>query len=259
MSAPDGNHRITETETTDDGFLGGGLHMLQPKRGYRAGLEAVFLAASVPAVSGDSALEAGCGVGVAALCLARRVAGARVNGVEIEPSLLELAQRNAERNGLSETVRFSACNILGGTDGSRIAQNTHAHVFANPPFFTSDRARCSSNPLKKRAHVCERADLDGWVRFLVSTVVPAGTVTLIYRAEALGELLHLLDRRVGDCRIFPLYPRVSQAASRVIIQGTKGSKAPASLLRGLVLHGPGDEFTSEAQSVLRQGAGLRLQ
>ena len=146
----------------------------------------------------------------------------------------------------------------GGTDGSSVGQNSRAHVFANPPFFTADSARRSDDALKNRAHICERRDLDAWVRFLVSIVRPGGTVTLIYRAEGLGDLLHLLDRRVGDCRIFPLYPRATQPASRVIIQGHKGSKAPASLLRGVVLHGDGDEFTAEAQDVLRHGEALRL-
>ena len=245
-------------ETTDDGFLGGNLCMLQPKRGYRAGLEAVFLAAAVPAAAGDSALEAGCGVGVASLCLARRVPGVRVTGVELEEALVRLARENALRNGLGEAAEFTACDIRGGTDGSSFVQNSRSHVFANPPFFTAESARRSDDALKNRAHICERKDLDAWVRFLVSIAEPGGTVTLIYRAEGLGDLLHLLDRRVGQCRILPLHPRSSQPASRVIIQGQKGSRAPASLLRGFVLHGEGDDFTPEAQDVLRHGEALTL-
>jgi tRNA1(Val) A37 N6-methylase TrmN6 len=245
-------------ETTDDGFLGGELQVLQPRRGYRAGLEAVFLAAAVPASSGDTALEAGCGVGVASLCLVKRVEGARITGVELEPSLVDLARENAQRNGLGETAQFRVCDIRGGTDGTSVGQNSRAHVFANPPFFTADSARRSDDALKNRAHICERRDLDAWVRFLVSVAEPGGSVTLIYRAEGLGDLLHLLNRRVGQCRILPLYPRASQPASRVIIQGQKGSKAPASLLRGVVLHDDGDGYTPEAQNVLRHGEALHL-
>ncbi len=258
MSAHEPGPVADGLETTDDGFLSGDLQILQPKRGYRAGLEAVFLAAAIPARAGDTALEAGCGVGVASLCLAWRVRGARVAGVELEPALVRLACENALRNGLGEAAEFAVCDIRGGTDGSSIGQNSRSHVFANPPFFTADSARRSDDALKNRAHICERRDLDAWVRFLVSIAEPGGTVTLIYRAEGLGDLLHLLDRRVGQCRILPLYPRATQPASRVIIQGQKGSKAPATLLRGLVLHGDGDEFTPEAQGVLRHGEALHL-
>ncbi len=258
MSAPEPGHVRDGLETTDDGFLGGELKVLQPRRGYRAGLEAVFLAAAVPASDGDTALEAGCGVGVASLCLVKRVRGVRITGVELEPSLVELARENARRNGLGEAAEFMSCDIRGGTDGSSIGQNSRTHVFANPPFFTSGSARRSDDALKNRAHICERKDLDAWVRFLVSVAEPGGSVTLIYRAEGLGDLLHLLDRRVGQCRILPLYPRASQPASRVIIQGQKGSRAPTTLLRGVVLHGDGDAFTPEAQGVLRHGEALHL-
>ncbi len=258
MSAHEAGPVRDGLETTDDGFLGGELQILQPRRGYRAGLEAVFLAAAVPVVAGETALEAGCGVGVASLCLVKRVHGARITGVEMEPTLVRLACENARRNDLGEASEFAVCDIRGGTDGSAFEQNSRSHVFANPPFFTADSARHSDDALKNRAHICERKDLDAWVRFLVSIAEPGGTVTLIYRAEGLGDLLHLLDRRVGQCRILPLYPRASQPASRVIIQGQKGSRAPASLLRGLVLHGEGDEFTAEAQGVLRHGEALHL-
>lgn len=258
MSAVDRSEALKAYETTDDGFLGGALHMLQPKRGYRAGLEAVFLAAAVPAGPGDDALEAGCGVGVASLCFAHRVGGARITGVELEPELVELANENARRNGLSDRSTFMASDIRGGTDGSAIEQNSRSHVFANPPFFTSGSARRSDDALKNRAHICERRDLDAWIRFLVSIARPGGTVTLIYRAEGLGDLLRHLHRRVGDCHILPLYPRAAQPASRVIIQGIKGSKAPTTLLRGLVLHGKGDGFTPEVQAVLRHGEALPI-
>ena len=152
-------------ETTDDGFLGGALKILQPKRGYRAGLEAVFLAASIPAASGDKALEAGCGVGVASLCLARRVGDVAVTGVEIEPELAELGCENASRNRLGHMVNISLSDVCRAREEPDFGCNTQDHVFANPPFFTSGRARRSNDPLKNRAHICDPEDLDSWVRF----------------------------------------------------------------------------------------------
>ena len=58
----------TPSSLTDDAFLGGKLQILQPEKGYRAGIDAVFLAASIPAVDGETVFEAGIGAGVAAMC-----------------------------------------------------------------------------------------------------------------------------------------------------------------------------------------------
>ncbi len=55
-------------ELSSDQFLGGALEILQPKAGYRAGVDPVLLAASVPAVAAVSILELGCGAGVASVC-----------------------------------------------------------------------------------------------------------------------------------------------------------------------------------------------
>ena len=55
------------SDVTEDAFLGGKLHLKQPRRGYRAGVDPVLLAAAVPAQAGQSVLDLGCGVGAAAL------------------------------------------------------------------------------------------------------------------------------------------------------------------------------------------------
>src|SRR5262249_33726755 len=65
--------RARVIETTTDRFLDGRLRLQQPTRGFRAGLDAVVLAAAVPAEGGDSVLELGAGCGTATLCLAARV------------------------------------------------------------------------------------------------------------------------------------------------------------------------------------------
>ena len=41
---------------TEDEILGGQLRLLQPRHGYRAGMDAVLLAASVPAEAGQAVL-----------------------------------------------------------------------------------------------------------------------------------------------------------------------------------------------------------
>ena len=81
-------------KTTIDQFLGGKVTAKQPAQGYRAGVDAVLLAASVPAKAGDTVLELGCGVGVASLCLTARVGGLLVTGVELQPDYAALAAKN---------------------------------------------------------------------------------------------------------------------------------------------------------------------
>ena len=87
--------------TRDDAFLGGRLVLRQPARGYRAGADAVMLAAACPARAGERVLELGCGAGVALFCLGARVPGLDLTGLERQPGMAELARHNAEATGIA--------------------------------------------------------------------------------------------------------------------------------------------------------------
>ncbi len=246
---------------TEDGFLGGRLRILQPEKGYRAGIDAVFLAASIPASPGETMFEGGIGTGVAALCLAKRVPSVHITGVEVAARHTMLAEENAKRNGLGQAIRVIHCDIKEALrrDLAHLpAHGSFSHAFANPPYFEQDKVTASPNILRAAAHAFGPDDLELWVKVLHTMVTLRGTVTFIHRAETLGKLLNAMEGRFGDIRVAPLYAREGTAASRIIVQGVKGARAPMQLLPGLVLHGPDNRFTSEAESILRDGMAWRL-
>lgn len=248
---------------TRDAFLGGRLTILQPEAGPRAGIDAVLLAAAVPAVAGNAerVLEAGMGAGVVALALAHRVEDAQVTGIEIQPDLVALAQENARLNGLQarvSVVRADVTQPVSKLEALGLLPDSFDHVAANPPFHAEGSVRLPKSAARQRAHMGSPGDLERWVKLLTALAAPGGTLTLIHRADALAEILAALDRRFGDVIVFPLFPRSRQAATRVIVQGVKGSRAPLRLVPGLVLHDAAGGFTLEAEDILRQGAGLPL-
>jgi tRNA1(Val) A37 N6-methylase TrmN6 len=246
---------------TEDGFLGGRLKILQPEKGYRAGIDAVFLAASIPCKPGEPVFEAGIGTGVAALCLVERVPSVHVTGIELASRYAYLAEENARRNNLDRSIRIIHGDVkdaLRRDLAHMPEQGSFAHAYANPPYFEHDKATPSPAALKATAHTFAPEDLEIWVKVLLAMISPGGTVTFIHRAESLGQLLAAMEGRFGDIRVAPLHPREGAAASRIIVQGVKGSKGPMQLLRGLVLHGTNAKFTAEAEAILRNGLAWQL-
>ena len=252
-----------EPEVTDDAFLGGALAILQPRSAYRAGLDAVLLAAAIPVRTGpaERVLDAGSGVGVVGLCIARRCSEARVTLVEIEPRLAALARANAARNGLAQCIDVIEADVAAGGIGytqTGLAQGHFDHVVANPPYQTDGRASRSPDRLKAQAHGMAGGALDAWLRFLAAAAKSGGTVTLVHRIEALPELLAAMTPRFGALKLLPIHPRDGEPARRLIIQGIKGNRAPLQLLPGLVLHGEGHAFRAPVDAILREGQPLVL-
>jgi tRNA1(Val) A37 N6-methylase TrmN6 len=246
---------------TDDAFLGGALHLLQPRKGARAGTDAVMLAASLAAEGPARVLEAGCGAGAVALCLAWRLPRAHVTGVEIDPSLCELARRNAARNNLPDRIEIIEGDVtrqFAALEAKGVQREAYDHVVANPPYLPAKSARAPGNADKRRAHVMVPGGLDAWLRFLASCGAAGGRLWMIHRADALPDVLAALQGRFGGVRLFPLFPRAGAPATRVIVSATKGSRAALELLPGLTLHRPDGAYTETAEAILRHGAALSL-
>jgi tRNA1(Val) A37 N6-methylase TrmN6 len=251
--------RDASADTTADDFLGGRITVLQPRKGHRSGSDAVWLQAAVPAKKGESVLDAGAGVAVAGLCLLARVPGTRVTAVEIESRFCALAKANAARNCLD--ARFTAIEADLSARGKTLrakglVAESYDHVMANMPYYAEGSVRTA--PERASAHVMSKDGLEAWMRFLVRMMSPKGTLTLIHLPERFPDLISMLEGSCGGISVFPLFPTEGAAATRIIVQAKKGSRAPFRLLPGLVLHGPDGAYTAQAEAVLREGEGLDL-
>lgn len=251
------------SDVTDDAFLGGALRILQPKESYRAGIDAVLLAAAAPvrASRKERVLDVGAGVGVVGLAVARRAPRAEVTLVEREPFLVDLARSNAERNGLAPRVRVIEADVSRRLDDLpqlRADAESFDHVLANPPYNPEGAGTVSTEVLKAAANVMPGGNLARWARFMAAMARPGASATMIHRADAVGEILSAFAGRFGGLIVFPIYPRQGKSATRVLVQGIKGSNAPVELRPGLVLHDVGNRFRPEVEAILRHGGELLL-
>lgn len=241
--------------TTADAFLGGRLTILQPRRGYRAGSDAVFLAAAVPARPGERVLELGCGAGVAALCLCARVPGVAVTGVERDAATAALARSNAKANGLPLTVVEADIARLPPA----LREAGFDHVMMNPPYFT-EGTRAGDAARAGARH--EETPLAVWIDTALRRLLPGGRITVIQSAERVPDLLRACDARLGSLTLRPLSARAGRPAGRVLLTGRKGGRGPFTLLPPFVLHdgishgADGDGYTARAEAVLRDAAPL---
>jgi tRNA1(Val) A37 N6-methylase TrmN6 len=252
---------MENSTVTEDAVLGGRLRLRQFKHGHRVGHDAMLLAAACPGRAGEHVVDLGAGVGAAGLAIAARVARTKVTLVELEAKLAALAQENVRLNGLEERVAVLNLDVEAPASAFAAAglrpQSLH-RVLMNPPFNDSRRARASSDRRRELAHHGSCEMLAGWVRAAGRLLRPGGTLTLIWRADALDNVLRTLLPAFGAVTVLPVYPRPDRAAIRVIVRAIKGSRAPLALLPGFFLNDASGRPSKEADSVLRQGAILPL-
>jgi len=246
-----------EDQLSCDDFLGGRLKILQPRRGYRAGVDPVLLAASVPASPGDSVLELGCGAGVASLCLGIRVPGLSLMGLELQGDYAELARRNAHANAQKMDI------ITGDVADmpKSLRQQQFSHIIANPPYFNRNLGSSAQDEGREVA-LGENLPLASWIKAAAKRAGPKGTVTFIHRAERAPDLIFEMARYLGSLELMPLIPRKGRAARLILLRGRKGGRADFRLHDGWVMHegdahdGDRENYAKATACVLRDGAPL---
>ena len=231
-----------------DTFLDGRVKVAQLDSGFRSGLDAVMLAAAVPARDGDSALELGAGSGAAGLCLEARVPGLVITGVERDPELAALANQNARAN--KAKAHFISADIFALPPDLK---RDFDQVLANPPFHGEGQV---SPDAARAAALMDDGKLSDWLKLGLQRTVSGGYFTAILRADRLNEALAALPEK--GVAAFPLFPRAGESPKRVIVQARKGSRAPFALLPGLILHQADGAWTPEADAILRRGTALAL-
>lgn len=243
-------------EFTKDCLLGGRVALVQPASGHRAGTDAVLLAASAPARPGDRVLDVGASTGAVGLMVAARESTVRLAFAERDPGLAELCRRNCRDNGVEAEVFVADILDKAARSAAGLRPEAADLVVTNPPFLERGQARISPDPGRAAAHALPAGGLDAWLRVCLGLLAPKGRFVLIHRADRLAECLDGLSGPLGGLTLRFVHPGAGKPAIRLILSGTKGSRAPLTILPPLVLNGPDGRFTPEAEALHRGDADL---
>ncbi|MCU4179029.1 tRNA1(Val) (adenine(37)-N6)-methyltransferase [Bosea sp. BH3] len=256
MSESDGQSGLGEI--VEDHLLDGRLTLRQPRKGHRAGSDAILLAAALPQLGAGSLIDMGAGVGTVGLAAALAQPELKVTLLERDPELAALAAQNAALNGMAQRVGIVAGDVTAGAStlsALGLKPASFDAVAMNPPFYPPGETRASPTPNRRAAHVAE-GGLAPWLKTARRLLRPGGLVAIIHRAEALPELLADLGTGFGGLSIRPIHGFAERPAIRVIVSGVLNGRKPAELLPAFIINGADGRLTPESDAVHRGRAAI---
>jgi tRNA1(Val) A37 N6-methylase TrmN6 len=256
-----GTRPRSDAAITDDAVLDGRLRLRQPGKGHRVGHDAILLAAATAAKKGEHAVDLGAGVGAAGLVLASRIADLRVTLVDLDPDLTALAADNAARNGLAARVSAVTLDVGASTRAfvaAGLKPGSADRVLMNPPFHDAMRQKSSPTASRRLAHTSAPGALPLWIAAAARLLSARGVLTLIWRADGLGDVLAALGRGFGGVAVLPVHPKPDAPAIRILVRAAKQSRAPLTIYPGLILNNAGGDPAVLADAVLRGRSALPL-
>jgi tRNA1(Val) A37 N6-methylase TrmN6 len=228
-----------------DSLLDTDLRIIQSKEVFSFSLDAVLLAkfVYVPILDGGM-IDLCTGNGVIPLILSKRTKGP-ITGIELQPRLSDMAERSVKLNGLEERLSIHCGDIKDAP--SIFGHGAFNVVTCNPPYFTSEQAFVKNpNPHYAIARHELYMTLEDAIRVSSQLVKQKGKVAFVHRPERLIEILSLMEKyRVAPKRLQLVYPRSSEAANMLLIEGVKDGKPGLKILPPLVVYDERGEYTKE--------------
>jgi tRNA1(Val) A37 N6-methylase TrmN6 len=243
-------------EITEDLLLGARVRLTQPAKGHRAGTDAVLLAASAPVKPSDVVVDVGAATGAVGLMAAAREKSARFVFVERDPTLAELCRRNCQDNEVQAEVAVADVLDKAARQAAGLRPDMADLVLTNPPFLEEGQARISPDQGRAAAHALPAGGLEAWLKACAGLLKPKGRLVLIHRADRMAKCVEISGKWLGGMELRFVHPAADRPAVRFLLSGTKGSRAPLSILPPLILNGPDERFTPQAEALHRGEADL---
>ncbi len=243
-------------ESREDAFFRGTFRAVQPVgTGHRSGSDALLIAASLDENASGELADLGSGAGVAGLAAAASNPELKVTLVEKNPLMVEFASRtlrlrdNLKYAGRVRLLEADATLTGAKREAAGLKEASFDHVIMNPPYNHVGQ-RPSPDLLKSEAHVMGLFGLDAWMRTAVAILKPGGDLSMIYRSEKIGEVYACCQGRFGGLVVVPVHARADEAAKRILVRMTKGSRAPLSIMPGIVMHNADGTATDQAEALM---------
>jgi len=225
------------------------LRLYQSRVGYRFSLDALLLAHFVIVKARERIIDLGAGNGTIALLLSHLHPGASITGVEVQPAMVERAQRSVALNGLQERVAVVPGDLR--EIGALFAPSTFDVVVSNPPFRKPSSGRISPHQERQIA----RHELKGALRdFLAAAAYllrPKGRLALIYSAERAVELLAAL-RGAGlePKRLRWVHSFAGDAALLLLVEAVKGGRSGVEVAAPLIVYSADKVYSPEVAAIV---------
>ena len=224
------------------------ITLIQKKDGLTFGTDAFLLASFVKPRKSGRAAELGAGTGIISLLLASKEKFARISAFEIQEEFAELAERNANINGLDRCVEV-VCRDVRELRSAEYGE--FDAVFTNPPYMKTDSGKRNDSDRKyiARHEVC--GDISDFCAAAYRLLKHGGKFYVVYRPDRLCDLICALRENKLEPKVMTFVVSDTHATpSMVLISATKGGASGMTLTPPLVLYRDGTTTLSdEAQKI----------
>lgn len=207
--------------------------IIEQKDGHNYNLDSILLANFIHNISKETlhVYDFGTGQGVLMFYLSLKT-NARITGIDIQKSLIDIAQKNIENNQLSHQLSVMTKDIKD------LELNHVQMIVSNPPYFKVTKNIPLSDIVSRSIarHEIELT-LEALLKKVSQSLKTKGLFYMSYRPDRLSELFILASKyKLAMKELQFIYPYVTKPAHLMLVKMVKDGNDGLKILEPLILY-----------------------
>ena len=236
-----------EDERIDD-LQRNGYRIIQKKKGFCFGMDAVLLSGFAQVKEGEVAVDLGTGTGIIPILLEAKTNGKHFTGLEIQEEVAEMAGRSVRLNQLEDRVDIVRGDIK---EASRLfGKASFDVVTSNPPYMNDNHGLKNPDLPKAIARHEVFCTLDDVCREASLLLKSGGRFYMVHRPHRLVEIITALKTyKLEPKRMKLVHPFADKEANMVLIEAVRGGKSMMKVEDPIIVYKEPGVYTQEIYDV----------
>ncbi|WP_019166565.1 tRNA1(Val) (adenine(37)-N6)-methyltransferase [Staphylococcus delphini] len=171
-----------------------------------------------------------------------------ITGVEIQPQLVNMAERSIQYNHLEDRITMVQMDINALVQAYAPAQ--FDLITCNPPYFKANQ----TNQHQLEAHKIARHEifctLDDCLRVSNHLLKEGGRIVMVHRAERMLDLFESMRHyRIEPKRLHMIYSKPGKAAQTIVVEGRKGGRQGLDIAPPFYIYDAQGDYTPEMKEI----------
>ena len=241
------NVTFGEDERIDD-LQRNGYRIIQKKKGFCFGMDAVLLSGFAQVKEGEAAVDLGTGTGIIPILLEAKTKGKHFTGLEIQEEVAEMAERSVRLNQLEARVDIVRGDIR---EASRLfGKASFDVVTSNPPYMNDNHGLKNPDLPKAIARHEVFCTLDDVCREASLLLKSGGRFYMVHRPPRLAEIITSLKTyKLEPKRMKLVHPFADKEANMVLIEAVRGGKSMMKVEAPIIVYKEPGVYTQEIYDV----------
>ena len=234
---------IHDDECIDD-LQCGGLMLMQKRDGFKFGIDAVLLSDFAKNAKSKRTLDLCTGTGIIPTLLSAKTDTPRLDALEIQSEICDMAQRSVIYNKLSDRVYITQGDLKDAV--SIYGKASFDKITVNPPYMKCGTGLINETDTKTISRHEVKCTLEDVISVSAQLLKPKGRLYMVHRATRLADVLCLMREYKIEPKLLRLvHPSANKAANLLLVEGIRGAAADLKLAEPLYVYNEDGSYSEE--------------